>query len=267
MKHTFGVVLSLYCSLVTGLSIPNLLDPLVFTGQTSTPGKAWDRYLQTFLHVILWHTGDAWEPGSKAHKSVQKVRRMHNGVAKRMKEAKGDKDRLYMSQYDMALVQSGFTAAVIMYPRSAGIICTTAELEDYVYFWRGIGYLLGIDDKYNICCGNYPHTYTLCKEIESQLLLPNLTQPPKDFSHMAEAFVAGSNIPTGFTLLTKEAVLAFSLDTLQQRTSRQLGLLDTLRFGYLKTIVFLCTYCPGFEAFCNHQVMRKFESFTHLMAN
>ncbi|ELU16970.1 hypothetical protein CAPTEDRAFT_192536, partial [Capitella teleta] len=79
-QHTMSILLALYCSLTTGLSIMNLLDPLVFTRKFDTPSKALSRYVYTFLHIATWHIGNVWCAG---HRSLQIVRRMHRNVAER----------------------------------------------------------------------------------------------------------------------------------------------------------------------------------------
>ena len=42
-KHSAAMFLAMHCSLVTGFSIINLLQPLVFTKQSNTPEKAFAR--------------------------------------------------------------------------------------------------------------------------------------------------------------------------------------------------------------------------------
>ncbi|KAK2144831.1 hypothetical protein LSH36_726g01021 [Paralvinella palmiformis] len=185
-KHTTAVVLAMNCSLAVGLSVSNLLVPLVFTGMSNTPKKSFSRYLHTFVHVALWHYDDVWQADSKAHKSLEIVRSWHHSVAARMNKHSNNA-KFHFSQYDMALVQSGFFAAVIMYPKRFGIRCSRKELEDYIFFWRGIGYLLGVSDEYNLCNGTLDEVYSVCKEIERIVLIPSLMEPPADFEMMANA--------------------------------------------------------------------------------
>ena len=262
--HTMPILLALYCSLTTGLSVSNLLDPLIFTQQSDTPMKALQRYVHTFLHVALWHTGNVWDSKDRAHKSVQNVRKMHSHVAKKMQGKCAG--RLYVSQYDMALVQCGFMGAVSMYPQGFGICCTTENLEDYIFFWRGIGYLLGIKDKYNVCSGDYKQTFTICKEIELKLLLPSLKNPPVEFERMADAYIEGTNMRRRVFRLTKEAVIAFTLDVMGH-PRETLGYGDTLRVWWLKLIVFLIRWCPGFEQLNNRFILRNVSKFVHVIDN
>src|ERR1700759_1985437 len=113
----------------------------------------------------------------------------------------------------MAIVQAGFMAVPVMYPQHFGITARTEELEDYIFFWRGIGYLLGLEDEYNVCTRvSYAETYVLCKEIEEKEVMQGLLNPPKDFDHMALAYIEGTNKPLYFKLSSVEAILAFAVE-------------------------------------------------------
>jgi hypothetical protein len=258
-----SIVFALYCSLTTGLSITNLLEPLVFTKRSDTPSKALSRYVYTFLHIGLWHTGDVWNPEEQAAKSVQMVRCMHTKVAKQMNAAV-QCGKLFISQYDMALVQCGFMGAVIMYPQSFGISCCVEELEDYTFFWRGIGFLLGIEDKYNMCCGNYQETLTICKEIERKILLPSLRNPPPEFPRMVDAYIEGTNMRRRVLSFSPNSVVAFSLSAMGQ-SYPALSVKDTVRLCWLKCIAFLIRWCPLFARLNNSFILNGVNQFAYVL--
>ena len=90
-RHVAAIGLSMHCSLVSGFSIINLLEPLVFTRESNTPEKSLKRYLLTFYHIFMWMTGDLFDQSSKAYRSILTVRGMHKNVAKRMANAINDK--------------------------------------------------------------------------------------------------------------------------------------------------------------------------------
>ena len=90
-RHVAAIGLSMHCSLVSGLSIVNLLEPLVFTNQSDTAERSFRRYLLTFYHIFMWMTSDIWDKSSKGYKSMKTVRGMHKNVARRMREAYKDK--------------------------------------------------------------------------------------------------------------------------------------------------------------------------------
>ena len=124
--------------------------------------------------------------------------------------------QVYVSQYDMGLVQSGFFGAVMMYPKQFGVYCTDKELDDYIFVWRVIGYCLGIEDEFNICRGSLAETRALVKEIEQICLIPALEYPPKDFDKMADAYIDGVNHLLPFKLHSKVATLSMIWDGFQR---------------------------------------------------
>ena len=107
-------VLAMLGSLVAGLSIVNLLGPLVFTNKSNTSKKSLKRYLDTVRHVTLWHYDDILNPNSSARKSLKKVYDMHSHVNKSM--IKEGINGRHFTQYDMCLVQSGFIGLSSCFP-------------------------------------------------------------------------------------------------------------------------------------------------------
>ncbi len=250
-KNIFANVLALHFSLVSGFSIINLLGPLVFTNMTETPIKSIKRYGMTVKHIYCWYTQDIWDyPDGIAHKSITLVRSMHSNVAKSLKKKFPNEN--HMSQYDMVLVQTGFIAATILHTNSIGITFTKQEMEDFIYFWRGVGYLLGIDDKYNMCKGGYAETYQFCSDVQKKILFPSLKDTPKDFIKMATAYCDGMNIMVGFPLHTLAADSAFVVDSIGHKAiSRSLCWTDTLRFYFWKVMMWMIMWCPGFHSVAN----------------
>ena len=251
-KNVFSCTLSMLTSLISGLSVNNLLRPLVFTEQSDSAIKSIRRYARTFQHVLLWHYGNVWDPSTKAHASIAKVRVMHNSVRAEMMDKKPH--TLWVSQYDMSLVQCGFMGAIVMYPDSTGIQYTNEDLSDYCYFWYGIGYLLGISDENNICKGDLAETLSICREIETDILLPALRSPPQEFVQMAEALIDGMNLPFRFRLFSLEAFLAISFSTMSAPYPKRLSFADYLRTLFLRSFVVLVKYVP----YCRYLLNKLF---------
>ena len=62
-----------------------------------------------------------------------------------------------------------------------GISCTKTELESLIYFWKSIGYIIGIKDEYNLCNGTIDQVTKLCQiilenDIKHSILNPELKQ-------------------------------------------------------------------------------------------
>ena len=87
-QHAFAFTLFFHVSLVIGFNLKPLLDALVFTADSATPAQALQRYMDTFAHLMDWHTGNIFDPTTTAYTSVEAVRKIHAGVRSAM-EAKG----------------------------------------------------------------------------------------------------------------------------------------------------------------------------------
>ncbi|XP_076463879.1 uncharacterized protein LOC143296023 [Babylonia areolata] len=251
--NIFSCTCAMLFSLISGLSVHRLLDPLVFTQQSNTPQKSFRRYLRTFNHVLLWHFGDVWDPSSKAHKSIANVRTMHSSVHIKMMENSGsnaDIQDVPVSQYDMSLVQCGFMGAIVMYSSHLGIRCTVSDLSDYCYFWYGIGYLLGIKDENNICRGDVHEILNICKEIEGDILLPALRDPPRDFHPMAKALTDGINLILPCSVFSVEAAVGVLLSAMGVSLP-SLSFVDYLRLVFLKTMFLFVMYVPFCRSLLN----------------
>ena len=110
-KYVSLVYFSYQFLLVVGLTVVRFLDVLVWSDKSSTGEDSKDRYIRVFLHVHQWYTGDdIWDQNSDSGSSIRKVRKIHNAMGKAYNKKYGkDQDGgIYMSQYDMAMVQLCF---------------------------------------------------------------------------------------------------------------------------------------------------------------
>lgn len=267
MRHISSITFALHCSLTVGFGVRNLIEPLSFTRKSNTARTSLLRYVKTFVHLALWQMQDIWDPTTLGHRSIQTVRRMHKKVRESMEAGrKNGGTQRYLSQYDMAVVQSGFVGVVLAYPKEFGIVCTREELDDYVYCWRGIGYLLGIRDEYNICSKGYEHALRLVKEIEEQVVYRGIRDPPPEYNTLSDAYVDGSNIPLKFRFFTKESITRYLLGM----TGRSLPWLrctwtDRVRVMGYRMLTFLFAWAPGFERFHNYLMMNLFKKASYLI--
>ena len=245
-------VLAMLGSLVAGFSVVNLLDPLVFTNKSNTSKKSLKRYLDTVRHVTLWHYDDLLNPNSSARKSLKKVYDMHSHVNKSM--IKEGINGRHFTQYDMSLVQSGFVGFIIMFPRKIGLEDSKTNLEDFVYFWRWIGFFLGIDDDNNICINGYEDASDISKQIMNEIVYPSLLNPPKDFDIMARAFTDGLSLVVNFTLFTPESLIGFMLDLADKKRIYKVSFLDECRILFWKVIVLLVRRSSWFKGIGNRLV-------------
>lgn len=113
-----------------------------------------------------WYDGEIWNPNDAAYKSVLVVRKLHKSVADKLNANLVEGvDQLKLSQYDMLITQFAFIGFVILMPKKFGIVWTTEETVSVLHFWRLIGYLLGVEEKYNLFSRPYDEVKSLCHVI------------------------------------------------------------------------------------------------------
>ena len=250
-NHVISCLLAMTFSLVCGLSVNNLLEVLVATGKSSKPKDSLMRYMRTALHVIKWHYGEIWNRNTSAGKSIRAVRQMHDNARQLMveksKENGNYNKKVWVSQYDMSLVQCGFMGTIVMYAANFGIKCSKKDVDDYVYFWMWVGRFLGIQDRNNICLGGYDEAYRLCKQIETNVLFPALKNPPAMFKPMVDAFIEGEKKHFGIKIFSPEAIFMLTFEAFGKKWDKQLSISDRLRVVYLRMLVNSLYYIPGFS--------------------
>ena len=153
--NMFSIVFAWHVSLVVGFNLPELLEPLVYTGNSSTPKKSLERYANTGKFLMQWHEGDVFDATTDAFKATQSVRTFHAAVRSRMENDPSlPKGHKWINAYDMSLVQTGFMGGISIYPEMCGMgNVPKEEIADYVAFWRCVGYQLGVPDEFNLCGG------------------------------------------------------------------------------------------------------------------
>ncbi|KAG9510714.1 hypothetical protein GZH46_00734 [Fragariocoptes setiger] len=152
-----SIQFSSFTGLLLVLQLPDGLEPLLCTGNSKDLPSLYKRYLSTIMHVRSWYEDDIFDPNTKAYKSIRMVRGMHRRVAKLMNEkfdvpgVEGT-HRTWVNQYDMALTQFAFIGLAMVWPQKCGLISASIDqLEGINYYWRVLGYMMGIDDEFNAC--------------------------------------------------------------------------------------------------------------------
>jgi len=161
----------------------------------------------------------------------------------------------HITQYDMAVVHSGFFSAILLYHSHFGVVCSRAELEDYAFFWRVLGHLFGVADEYNICAHGLDAATTACKEIESEVTWKALRDPQDGWKEMSDAYISGVNLflAGGFPVNSTESLVAFRICMMGRNVPEWLKLtwLDRCRVWMLKVAALMMRCLPGFERLLN----------------
>jgi hypothetical protein len=146
---------ALSLSLLSGFAIARFGEVLMLNGYAQDGRTAMQRYQATGFAITDWFRFDIRDPGSLARRSLYTVRAMH-AFARRRSQSLFDRSRgegVSLSQYDMAEVLLGFSGicmSVIENELGFGPI-PEPDSEDMCFYWRYLGYHLGILDAFNPC--------------------------------------------------------------------------------------------------------------------
>ncbi|XP_063232991.1 uncharacterized protein LOC134536872 [Bacillus rossius redtenbacheri] len=229
--YLFGLMLAEMLSLLVLFSFADGLQPLISTRKSDTPFKAFRRYLSTVTRVRSWYEGDPWAVDGAARRNLRAVRSMHAAVRGKLNsnspspsslglegplwsdllaEVRGDhaaacpfgsaslvysrpRDRrLFVNQADMAFTQFGFVGLMLVYPARFGAAGASDEaLDGFAHLWRTIGYLLGVEDRYNFCAGSLAEVRRRSEDLLRLCVRPNLRDVTADWEHMSRCMVEG----------------------------------------------------------------------------
>ena len=125
---------------------------------------------------------------------------------------------------------------------------TMKEFDDYTYFWRVIGWCLGLRDEYNICGTSASVAKTISEEVEQEIIVPGLRNPSPQFKLLCGDFVKGM----------KPVIPGFNAAGIDKYLFPRMGLKPPILsffqwFYYLFLVVscWLCFHVPIMRCFFN----------------
>lgn len=124
---------------------------------------------------------------ARSWKSLELVRKTHILASKHADKNKSG----FITQRDMALTQFGFMGFILLKPHKLGVQLGKDEVEAFAHFWRVIGHLVGIQERFNVCTDSFHTTRSRLKLILSKIYRPYLEQTGGDFNKMARALIEG----------------------------------------------------------------------------
>lgn len=154
---------------------------------------------------------------------------------------------VYISQWDQMFTQYAFMGVLVAHPwRMGAWWVTDEEMEGFIHFWRGAGWLLGIEDHYNFCSGNLEETRALCSEMERQIVKPSLGKAGKDHEVMGTALVDGlSSVLPWFSYPAVLKFLADALDLSLPSVSASMSVRHKFHYVFLRVVTHGLFLVPG----------------------
>lgn len=126
----------------------------------------------------------------RSHESVAVVRGHHlrGSAAARRAGLPG------ISQLDLVLTQFAFCGIAVVRRKQLHVDASDKEILDFIHVWRTLGFLFGIQDRFNICQfdSDIRATDQVLEEVCTKWLGPALVSPPPEFDHMSQALLEGS---------------------------------------------------------------------------
>ncbi|XP_014614168.1 PREDICTED: uncharacterized protein LOC106792324 [Polistes canadensis] len=154
----------------------------------------------------------------------------HNGISTKTSKLRS------LNQMDTSYTLFGFMGFAILYPSYFGIDENDDEsLENFCYVWRCIGYLLGVDDQTNICCGSLKEIKNRCQVYINDIVKPALRRISPQWEHMMRCIIEGHRyflmVPSFETI-----ILLFSemLDLQMPAFYSSLTFLQRMEYYYMK---------------------------------
>jgi hypothetical protein len=260
-RHVLSVSFGYFCSLYVGFTVDALSKAVTYTGESETADRSRHRYLNTMGHLYSWHTSNVIEDeASIGYRSVRYVRSWHDRVRKRMAaKMEASIDQHLVSQYDTAVVQIGFVAPIISYPRQFGIRCSNDEigLANYVYFWRVIGYVLGLEDPVNACGHDLRTSKKIAKEIEQRIIVPGLRNPTPAFLILSETLIDGYKV--FWPWLTSKIIRGYVYPLMGLPTPSDLSWKEYVILKLLNLHFYFMYLVPWYASYWNRKVFKMME--------
>lgn len=98
----------------------------------------------------------------------------------------------FINQRDMAVTQNSFMGHVVACHDTFGMPYDPENFLALCHFWRVIGYMLGIEDRFNLCAGdNLAEIKSRSQAIFRHMIVPGMLHAPSDFQMMTDAYFEG----------------------------------------------------------------------------
>ncbi|XP_072399954.1 uncharacterized protein [Diabrotica undecimpunctata] len=170
VMHCFGVML-LY-------SIKSAFDVAVSAaGPEATVYDLFIRQMNTNKNLQLFYDAD-FEPGSREWKAITKTKLRHNAVSKgSIKQGFNA-----LTQKEMVLGQWFIAGFNLVRGEMAGIHnVSEEEWRGFHHYWRVIGFLIGIEERFNVCSVPIDTTRKISEILLAQVFNPEMTKRTPEY--------------------------------------------------------------------------------------
>lgn len=217
-------------------------------------GQAQCKYPTTFFSLRYLPSNDNINAHCSSWKSLEAVRKRHATSSKAAKR----KGAGMISQKDMALTQFGFMGYITLKPDILGIQVSRKNFEAFIHFWRVIGHMVGIEDRFNLCTDAWETSKSRLECVLEDIYKPALENTSPHFDLMANALIDGLwcfnpmlNPPSilyytkYMTKCTGYVYYENCLEAIEADLSHSRGILDSMDW-YSRLMIFLQITVHGY---------------------
>ncbi|OUY07767.1 oxygenase MpaB family protein [Acinetobacter populi] len=138
-------------SLMAGYMFPGFNQPLILTGALKQ--QVGTRLAETTKWWIDITERNGLERYNHGFSSTIYVRFIHALVRHQLKKSErwdADTWGVPINQFDLAMTNIAFSSVVLLGIRGLGIFPNKAEVDDYLHFWRYVGWLMGVEEQWQV---------------------------------------------------------------------------------------------------------------------
>jgi len=157
------------------------------------------------------------------------------------------RNTVFLNQMEMAITQFGFVGLFILFPKKFGAHGVSDEdMNAFVHLWRCLGYILGTEDRYNLCGGDLETVRQRIRDIINFWVKPNLREVSRDWEHMTRCIIEGIHfyIP-GITYEISLLYLCSMLGINAPRLRAALTFIQVMMYCLMNFVFFMLMRLPG----------------------
>ncbi|XP_034938174.1 uncharacterized protein [Chelonus insularis] len=177
-----------------------------------------------------------------------------------MNEVKGKRPK-GLSQGEMASTQCAFVCLMILYPEKFGVHDKCEEdLEAFCHLWRGLGFLLGIEDEFNFCRGTLEDVKLRSRNFIDYWGRPNFRVSTREWEHMLRCAHEGKH--WYYPRISYEMDLLYLTEMLELNMPRLKALItpsDWITYNMTKFIIKYPFRVPQIKSFFNKHLNQSID--------
>ena len=157
-----------------------------------------------------------------------------------------------LNQGDMTGTLFSCMGLIVLYPEKFGIYASDEDLEAFCHLWRGLGYLMGIEDQYNFCRGNLQEVRQRSKDFIEHWVKPNFREVTPEWEHMIMCVCEGvvyMDVPSNYKVMLLYLCDIFELN--MPRLYSSFSLLEKILYALQKFMLCYMMKLPGVNFILN----------------